>query len=120
MTDFVESQIAQTEMAMSSGTDIEVIEHEIGDPHGLDAAEGLDVAGLSPGRLAWKRYWRHKGAAFSTIILGVLVLFVIATPITARYGVNEQVRDISEGNNVFLPPQQIAWFGTDDIGRDLY
>jgi peptide/nickel transport system permease protein len=107
-------------MAMSAGTDIEVIEHEIGDPHGLDAAEGLDVAGLSPGRLAWKRYWRHKGAAFSTIILGVLVLFVLATPITARYGVNEQVRDISEGNNVFLPPQQIAWFGTDDIGRDLY
>ena len=22
--------------------------------------------------------------------------------------------------NTFLPPQKLAWFGTDDIGRDLY
>ena len=27
---------------------------------------------------------------------------------------------ISEGNNQFLSPRKIAWFGTDDIGRDIY
>jgi peptide/nickel transport system permease protein len=82
--------------------------------------EGLDVKTLSPGRLAWKRYWRHRGAAVSTVILSFVMFMVLATPITARYGINEQVRPISEGNNVFLPPQEIAWFGTDDIGRDMY
>jgi ABC-type dipeptide/oligopeptide/nickel transport system permease subunit len=75
---------------------------------------------LSPRRMAWKRYWGHKGAAFSTIILFVVMVMVLFTPITARYGINEQVIDISEGNNVFLPPQDIAWFGTDNIGRDMY
>jgi peptide/nickel transport system permease protein len=86
----------------------------------LEAQEGLTVRALSPTRLAWRRYWHHKGAAISTVVLTCLLIFVIAAPITARYGVDEQVRDIREGNNVFLPPQSIAWFGTDDIGRDLY
>jgi peptide/nickel transport system permease protein len=75
---------------------------------------------LSPRRMAWKRYWAHKGAAVSTILLGIVMILVIAAPFTARYGINEQVRSIQEGNNVFLPPQDIAWFGTDDIGRDMY
>ena len=75
---------------------------------------------LSPRRMAWKRYWGHKGAAISTILLGTVLLWCIFTPITARYGINEQVISIQEGNNVFLPPSDIAWFGTDDIGRDIY
>jgi peptide/nickel transport system permease protein len=75
---------------------------------------------LSPRRMAWKRYWHHRGAAISTILLGIVMLMVMATPITARYGINEQVVTIEQGNNVFLPPSNIAWFGTDDIGRDMY
>lgn len=75
---------------------------------------------MSPRRMAWKRYWHHRGAAVSTILLGIVMLMVLATPITARYGINEQVVTIEEGNNVFLPPSDIAWFGTDDIGRDMY
>jgi peptide/nickel transport system permease protein len=70
--------------------------------------------------MAWKRYWGHTGAAISTILLGIVVIMVLAAPFTARYGINEQVRSIDEGNNVYLPPQDIAWFGTDDIGRDMY
>ena len=41
-------------------------------------------------------------------------------PVFARYGVNEAVFPISEGPNQFLEPQSVAWFGTDDIGRDIY
>ena len=48
------------------------------------------------------------------------MFMAIATPLTARYGINEQVISIDEGNNVFMPPQDIAWFGTDDIDRDMY
>ena len=41
-----------------------------GEPEGYDVSEieALDVQTLSPGRLAWKRYWRHKGAATSTVL----------------------------------------------------
>jgi peptide/nickel transport system permease protein len=89
-------------------------------PGEIEEQEGLTVISLSPARLAWKRYWGHRGAAISTVIMGILLFFVLATPLTARYGINEQVIKISEGNNVFLSPRSIAWFGTDDIGRDMY
>lgn len=67
--------------------------------------------------MAYRRYVSHKAAVVCTIILAILVLFVILSPLTARYGVNQSVR---KPPNSFLPPQSIAWLGTDDIGRDLY
>ena len=84
-----------------------------------DAQEGI-VETLSPSRLAWRRYWHHRGASISTVVMFFLLVVVIFAPLTARYGINDQVLKISEGNNVYLPPQRLAWFGTDDIGRDLY
>ena len=85
----------------------------------LDAAEGI-VTTKSPARLAWGRYWRHRGASVSTVVMLFLLVMVLATPITARYGVTDPVLKISEGKNQFLSPRGIAWFGTDDIGRDVY
>jgi peptide/nickel transport system permease protein len=82
--------------------------------------EGLDVKTLTPRQLAWHRYRRHKAAMISTVIFGVLVVMVVFAPVFARYGVNEAVFPISEGPNQFLEPQSVAWFGTDDIGRDIY
>jgi peptide/nickel transport system permease protein len=86
----------------------------------LSAAEGLDVITKGPLRLAIGRYWGNLGAAISTVVLLLIILAVTLTVFTARYGINEQVLDISEGKNQFLPPSSLAWFGTDDIGRDLY
>jgi ABC-type dipeptide/oligopeptide/nickel transport system permease subunit len=70
--------------------------------------------------MAWNRYWHHHGAAVSTVILLILIVVVVLAPITARYPVNQAVLDISKGKNQFLSPRSIAWFGTDDIGRDIY
>jgi ABC-type dipeptide/oligopeptide/nickel transport system permease subunit len=89
-------------------------------PVDISEVEGLTVETLTPGRMAWRRYWQHRGAAVSTVVLGIVLFFALATPITARYGINEQVIKITEGNNVFLSPRSVAWFGTDDIGRDMY
>jgi peptide/nickel transport system permease protein len=86
----------------------------------IDELEALNIRTLSPFQMAWKRYWHHKGAAVSTIIMLFVLIVVIFAPFTARYGINEQVLDISEGQNQFLPPQSIAWFGTDSIGHDIY
>jgi peptide/nickel transport system permease protein len=68
-----------------------------------------------------KRYLHHKGAVVALVVLVIMALFVILAPLTARYGVNEAVfKTSADRPNTFLPPQQVAWFGTDDIGRDLY
>lgn len=86
----------------------------------IDAREALNVKALSPFQMARRRYFHHKGAAASTVIMGILLLIVIFAPLTARYGVNQQVLDISEGKNQYLSPRSIAWMGTDQIGRDLF
>ena len=79
----------------------------------IDDLEALNVSALTPFQMARKRYWHHKGAAISTVIMSFLLII-------ARYGINEQVLDISEGKNQYLSPRSIAWFGTDQIGHDLY
>jgi peptide/nickel transport system permease protein len=89
-------------------------------PDVTDAQVGLTVDSLSPAKQAYIRFLQHKAAVASVFALAVFVLFVVLTPITARYGVNEAVIKISEGKNQFLPPSTKAWFGTDSIGRDIY
>jgi len=86
-----------------------------------DSLVGLTTEAISPKKMAFRRYMRHKGAVVSTVVLLIMVLFVVLSPITARYGVNEQIYRAEPGRpNSFLTPRSIAWFGTDDIGRDLY
>lgn len=76
-----------------------------------------DFVTISPKRMAMRRFVSHKAAVASCALLAIMVLAVVLSPITARYGVNESVR---KPPNTFLHPQKLAWFGTDDIGRDLY
>lgn len=72
---------------------------------------------LTPRQLAYRRFVSHKGAVVSVGILALLALFVVFSPVTARYGVNESVK---APPNSFLSPGSLAWMGTDDIGRDMY
>lgn len=86
----------------------------------VDDLEALNVKTMTPLQMAWRRYWRHRAAAISTVIMVLLLIIVIFAPWTARYGINEQVLKIEDGNNIYLSPRDIAWFGTDDIGRDIF
>lgn len=82
----------------------------------VDEAEGL-VESISPGRLAFRRYLRHRAALVCTIIFLVIAFFVVFAPFTTRYGVNEGVK---LPKVAFNSPRAQAWFGTDSLNRDLY
>lgn len=88
---------------------------------GAADAQGLATTSLSPRQMAWRRFRSHRPAMVCAVILAVLVLFVLLAPLTARYGVNEPIFRTEAGrSNRYLSPRAQAWFGTDDIGRDLY
>lgn len=90
------------------------------DPAALDASVGISTESVSPRRQVYLRFRTHKAASVAVVILSILVLLVLLSPWTARYGINEQVIKITEGKNQNLPPRADAWMGTDAIGRDLY
>ncbi len=85
------------------------------------ATEGLTLDSLSPRQMARRRYFKHKGALVSSVVMAIMVLFVLFSPLTTRYGVNEAIFKAEPGHpNSYLSPRSEAWFGTDDIGRDIY
>lgn len=89
------------------------------DPTG-DASIGILKTSMSPKKMALKRFVNHRAALISSIVLVCIIIFVALAPITARYGVNETIFPASEGPNQNLAPFDLAWFGTDGNGRDLY
>ena len=92
---------------------------ELPDPQS-DASIGVLKQSMSPKKMALKRFVNHRAALLSTIVLVMIIIFVAAAPITTRYGVNETIFPASEGPNQNLAPFNLAWFGTDGNGRDLY
>ena len=64
--------------------------------------------------LIWRRFRRHRLALYSTIVLALMVLLVIAAPWSA-YSPTEQ-----NPKNVFAQPSAEHWFGTDELGRDIF
>lgn len=64
---------------------------------------------------AWRRFKRNRIALFSLCILAFLLFMAIAGPIMSGYTYYETHLEL---NN--LPPSSSFWFGTDDLGRDVF
>jgi ABC-type dipeptide/oligopeptide/nickel transport system permease subunit len=77
--------------------------------------EGLNTVPQSFGRLAWKRFRRHKLAILGAFgLVFILVLFIVG-PWFSPYQFDERnIADRLQG------PSLDHWFGTDEIGRDLF
>ncbi|WCK53475.1 ABC transporter permease [Aneurinibacillus sp. Ricciae_BoGa-3] len=81
-------------------------------------ADGVQQARLrksSPWRDAWQRLARQKAAVIG---LGVILLFIllgICAPLLSHYSWAE-----GKLTDRLLPPSGAHWFGTDDLGRDLF
>lgn len=64
--------------------------------------------------LIWRRFRRHRFAFFSAIVLALMIILVVAAPLSG-YSPTEQ-----NPKNVFAKPSAEHWFGTDELGRDIF
>lgn len=64
--------------------------------------------------LIWRRFLRHRLAAFSTVVLALLTLSALLAPLSP-YSPTEQAP-----TNAFARPSARHWFGTDELGRDTF
>ena len=64
--------------------------------------------------LIWRRFRRHRLALLSAIVLLLMVLLVVAAPLS-RYAPTDQ-----NPKNEFANPSAEHWFGTDELGRDVF
>lgn len=62
-----------------------------------------------------RRFFHHKGATIALAVLTVIVLFALFTPLLSPYSYYEI--NLEQKN---LQPSLIHFFGTDDLGRDLF
>jgi peptide/nickel transport system permease protein len=88
-----------------------VVEH-VSDEFVSLAAEGRP---LSQWYLFRRRFLRHKLAVASLIVLILIVLAAIFAPALSKY--DPVAQDLT---NLRQPPDSEHWFGTDNLGRDLF
>jgi peptide/nickel transport system permease protein len=69
---------------------------------------------FSPGRDALRRFWRHRLAAVSTIILALLALAIVIGPLLWRIPIDDIDFTARLSGPTWAHP-----FGTDDLGQDL-
>ncbi|MHA6260293.1 nickel transporter permease [Sporosarcina sp. CAU 1771] len=82
-------------------------------PKDLNEAEIDKVSG--PWREAWNGFKKSKIAVVGAVIVLFFVLLALFGPLIAPEGINDQ-----ELSDRLLPPSSEYWFGTDDLGRDIF
>jgi peptide/nickel transport system permease protein len=68
----------------------------------------------SLGALIWRRFRRHKLALLSMFVLLLMVALVVAAPLSRHTPTDQNPR------NEFARPSAEHWFGTDELGRDVF
>ena len=84
-----------------------------------DSALGLSAKPLTPGRLAWRRFRRHKLAMFSVVLLLVITFMCAFAGVLTKYGPNTEIH-INGVKAIYLHPQSGHWFGTNDKAVDMW
>ncbi|RBP07879.1 ABC transporter permease [Rossellomorea aquimaris] len=80
-----------------------------------DDAEAVVRPSLSYWQDAWKRLVKNKLAMLGFVFLIGLIVMAVIGPIISPHDVTKQAL-----SNQNLPPSGDHWFGTDDMGRDVF
>ena len=83
-------------------------------PKAYTAIQNDKIAG--PWKEAWRSFKKSKAALVGTGIVVFFVFLAIFGPWLAPYGMNDQAVTTAK----LLPPSAEHWFGTDDLGRDIF
>lgn len=75
----------------------------------------LKLAAARPTHRAWGRFKKNRMAVISLFILALLIILALLAPVIAPHDPAEQ--DLL---NRLKAPSADHWFGTDDLGRDLF
>lgn len=78
-------------------------------------AEVIQRESLSAWQDSWYRLRQNKMAMTALGILGLIVLAALIAPLFSKY--NYYSNDLLNTNK---PPSSEHWFGTDDLGRDIF
>lgn len=78
-------------------------------------AEVIQRESLSAWRDSWERLRQNKMAMTALGVLGLIVLAAIIAPFFSKF--NYYSNDLLNTNK---PPSSDHWFGTDDLGRDIF
>jgi peptide/nickel transport system permease protein len=68
----------------------------------------------SPGRRAWRRLLRRRGAVAGLAVIAIIAAAAILAPLISPYDPTQQ-----SWSAVRKAPSAAHWFGTDEVGRDL-
>ncbi len=69
----------------------------------------------TPTRDALRRFSRNRSALVGSVFVALLVFLALLGPVIAPYGADAQVL-----SNRLKPPSPSHFFGTDDLGRDVF
>ena len=78
--------------------------------------ERLAAKSVTYARDAWNRFRKNKTAVAAAVLLLILMLLVIFGPAFSGYPLAERANPAARN----LAPSAVHWFGTDNMGRDLF
>jgi peptide/nickel transport system permease protein len=89
----------------------------LADPVDFPATAGRSAGTGAPGHLAgsWGPLLRRPGFAVAALFLLCVLISAVFPGLFARQG-----PDVTDGADKLLAPSARHWFGTDELGRDLY
>ncbi len=78
-------------------------------------AEIIQRESLSAWQDSWQRLRQNKIAMIAMIVMILIILAAILAPFITKF--NYYSNDLLNSNK---PPSSVHWFGTDDLGRDIF
>lgn len=79
-------------------------------------AEHYDGKSLSFGHMVILRFFHNKGAVISLILIIMVAIFAFVTPYISNFSPNA----VNPAQSNFNPGMAGHWFGTDNLGRDIF